>query len=141
MVLFKKYCTIIIIQIFIFSFQNQTNTSYINNNKDNSIKNAIYIIRNREGNLNLDNDDNMVIFHNNKFSLKKNFELIKSKDKNNTEENFYIRDQEKDSYLGFDENEIVFLSHYFLKENHLLLWTIIPKINDLNQLVYYVQSK
>ena len=143
MVLFKKYCTIIIFQIFIFSFQNQTNISYFSyiNNNDNSIKNAIYIIRNREGNVNLDYDEKIILFHNNNKNLKKNFELIKSIDNNNAEEYFYIRDQENDLYLCFDEIKIDFISGNFLKEKDPLLWTLIPKINDLNQLIYYVQNK
>ena len=53
MVFYNKMFILILFQIFIISFQNHTNFSYINS-KDLSIKNAFYIIRNSDGTLNLE---------------------------------------------------------------------------------------
>ena len=62
-------------------------SSYINN-KDFSIKEAIYIIRNRKGNVNLEYED--LRFTNTKNRLKQNFEIIKDKKGNNNSEIFYF---------------------------------------------------
>ena len=127
-------------EIYIYCFENYTNI-YINS-KDNSIYNGIYIIRNEEGTLNLDSD---LIFRNDpKKNLKKNFALEKYKDENITitEDYFYIKYCSQCSDVlcvsSFYDNKITKTKFC---EKGKGLWKIIPKINENNKLIYYVQNK
>ena len=127
-------------EIYIYCFENYTNI-YINS-KDNSIYNGIYIIRNEEGTLNLDSD---LIFRNDpKKNLKKNFALEKYKDENITvtEDYFYIKICSQCSDVlcvsSFYDNKIAKTKFC---EKGKGLWKIIPKINENNKLIYYVQNK
>ena len=143
MVLYNQIFILIIFNIWAFSFQNHTNTNYSYiNNKDISIKNAIYIIRNRNGTLNLEYKYSTLHFINNKKKiLKKNYEIIKYIEEKTKEEYFYIKEKESNILLALNGKEIDFISVYFFKNKDITLWKIIPKINEDNQLVYYVQNK
>ena len=139
MVFYNKMFILILFQIFIISFQNHTNFSYINS-KDLSIKNAFYIIRNSDGTLNLEYK------HSLKFNiereiktLKKNFELIKYMDGN--EDYFYIREKVSDLDLSSDGKEIDFYTKFFFSRKDSYLWKLIPKLKKPNKLIYYVQNK
>ena len=116
------------------------NSCYINK-LDFSIKNAVYIIRNREGNVNLDNNKK-IEFINKQPNLKKNFELIKNNDENNDSEIYYsIKDVEKNSFLYAEKgkDQLIFSSNNY--DKNYGLWKIIPKINEEKNLIYYVQNK
>ena len=127
MVYFNNIYKLIIFQLFICSFQNQADFSYINKN-DISIKNAIYIIRNSDGTLNLENQYLLEFKYDKSKPLKKNFELIKNIDNNNNnEEYFYIRDKELDLYMSSNGKEINFITYYFFFKKDSFLWKIIPK--------------
>ena len=124
--------------------QNISNISYINNN-ETSIQNAIYIIRNRKGDLNLEFHYNLIFMNNEKQSLIHNFNIIK-KSKNNTNdynntEDYYFIIYNSNKYITYNHNT----NHLKLDSNILdidfSLWKIIPKINEENKLVYYVQNK
>ena len=142
MVYFNNIYKLIIFQLFICSFQNQGDFSYINKN-DISIKNAIYIIRNSDGTVNLENQYLLEFKYDKSKPLKKNFELIKNIDNNNNnnEEYFYIRDKELDLYMSSNGKEINFITYYFFFKKDSFLWKIIPKKNESNKLIYYVQNK
>ena len=117
------------------------NTSIYINEKDFSIKNAVYIIRNREGNVNLDNNKK-IEFINKQPNLKKNFELIKNNDENKDSEIYYsIKDVEKNSFLYAEKgkDQLIFSSNNY--DKNYGLWKIIPKINEEKNLIYYVQNK
>ena len=124
-------------------FNTFSNISFINN-VEISIENAVYIIRTREGNMNLDKKFfNYLYFHNDeKVPLKNQFLINKQEDniiKNITY--FYIEDifsKNKISSIIEGEKEILKLSNI---TNNNSLWNIIPKINSNNQLIYYVQNK
>ena len=141
MVLCKKlYILLLFLEINILCFQNQTNFSYINN-QDISIKNAFYIIRNRDGRFNLDYKYS-ISFLNNSKELKKNFEIKKEDNINDSEDNYYyIHEKEVDYFLAWDNAQLNFRKDSYFLDKELLLWKIIPKINEENQLVYYVQNK
>ena len=130
---------LILFQIFIISFQNHTNTSYINSN-DLSIKNAFYIISNSDGTLNLEYKRSLKFKpeRGNK-TLKKNFELIKYIEGN--EDYFFIREKDSGLDLSSDGKEIGFYTKFFFSQKDSSLWKIIPKITKSNNLIYYVQNK
>jgi len=135
-----KIFIILCLKIFCFCQSTYNNYSYINQ-QDFSIKDAVYIIRNREGNVNLETNT-QIEFTNTKFNLKKNFELIKEINSNNDSEIFYfIKDKEKNALLSADkENDhLTFYSHN--SDINYALWNITPKINEENKLIYYVQNK
>ena len=131
----------VLFRIFILCFGNQTNISYINRD-DFSIQNAIYIIRNREGNLNLDIRFYPKFINDIRIPLKANFEIIKDKENNDTEEYFYVR-RNSDSYIVSSKDDTIITSNKFsnIVDNDYKLWRIIPKINNENKLIYYVQNK
>jgi len=124
---------------YIYCFDNDTNI-YINN-KDNSVNNGIYIIRNGEGNLFLDSD---IIFKNDlKKIVKTNFALEKYKDENNSiiEDYFYIKSCSHCSERLIASNDETQVIKSNIIKNDQELWKIIPKINDNNKLFFYVQNK
>jgi len=75
MALNKKLYILLLIKIYIICL-NQTDLSYINS-QDISIKNAVYIIRNRDGSFNLDYKSKGSFINNEKKLLKQNFEIKK----------------------------------------------------------------
>ena len=79
----KNFPHIMLLSLFILIliFCSCQQTGYINQ-KDFTIKNAVYIIRNREGNVNLE-FNNEIKFINTRKNLKQNFELIPEKNKTN----------------------------------------------------------
>ena len=114
-------------------------SSYINN-KDFSIKEAIYIIRNRKGNVNLEYED--LRFTNTKNRLKQNFEIIKDKKGNNNSEIFYfIKEKDFNVLLSADKEGDELIIYYDEIDLDYALWNITPKINEENKLIYYVQNK
>ena len=113
------------------------NSTYIN--IDNfSIKNAFYIIRNIEGNLNLDFNLNFE-FMNSKSNLKKNFEI--SKYNNNSEIFYFIKDKEKNVFLSAEPEGDHLKTYSNNTDISYALWNITPKINQENKLIYYIQNK
>ena len=135
-----KFLLILCLKIFCSCQLADNNSSYINK-QDFSIKNAVYIIRNREGNVNLENGEKLE-FTNTKSNLKKNFELIKNNNENRDLEVFYfIKDKEKNILLAAENNgdHLTFYSKDI--DINYTLWKIIPKINEENKLIYYVQNK
>ena len=117
--------------------QNEIHLSYINN-KDLSIKNAVYVIRNREGDLTL-------VFKGITYLQKierneiKNFLLIKENDPENEEDYFYIKDISSKVILSAKSNTITNNNNDIEKDYSL--WKIIPKINENNNIIYYIQNK
>ena len=139
MALCKKLYILLLIKIYIICL-NQTDLSYINN-QDISIKNAVYIIRNRDGSLNLDYKSKTSFINNEKIALKQNFE-IKKDTKDEKEEYFYIFENNFDLYLSSsDHEEVKFNKYSFFGDKDYLLWKISPKINEEKKLIYYVQNK
>ena len=139
MALNKKLYILLLIKIYIICL-NQTDLSYINS-QDISIKNAVYIIRNRDGSFNLDYKSKGSFINNEKKLLKQNFE-IKKDTKDEKEEYFYIYENNVELYLSSSDNEeIKFNKYSFLSDKDYLLWKIYPKINEENKLIYYVQNK
>ena len=126
--------------IYIYCFENDTNI-YINS-EDNSIYNGIYIIRNEEGTHNL--EKNLIFTNDVKKNLKNNFALEKYIDQNSnvTEDYFYIKHCSQCSEVicvsPLDNNKII---NSKFCNNDKALWKIIPKINENNKLIYYVQNK
>ena len=121
--------------------QNISNISYINNN-ETSINDAVYIIRNREGDLNLEFTNDFNFINNNKISLKPNFSINKDIENNNTNEDFYfIKYNPFNKIISSrnDSNNLIFEQDNM--DRDFSLWKIIPEINEENKLVYYVQNK
>ena len=114
--------------------------SYYINGKDFEIKNAVYIIRNREGNVNLENI-NKIEFINTKSNLKKNFLIIKDNKKDNSEIFYLIKDQEKNTLLCAEKEGNKLTFHSTDVDKNYALWSIKPKITDDKKLIYYVQNK
>ena len=139
MKIYKYLYFFIFLNIYIFCFQNGTNISYINRN-ETSIQNGVYIIRNNEGNLNLEFSYNFHFINNPNKNLKKNFELIKWIDNNFTEEFFIVKEKDSNAEISADEQNNI-IEYKKNLENDLKLWKIIPKINNESKLVYYVQNK
>ena len=124
--------------------QNISNISYINNNKT-TIHNATYIIRNREGNLNLEFFYNFNFFNYERRPLKPNFNIMKKSKNNindsiNDEDFYFIKYNSKGKYITAKNNTNYLIDSNILDED-FSLWKIIPKINEENKLVYYVQNK
>ena len=99
----------------ILCFQNQTNYSYINNNIT-SIQEAIYIIRNSNGNLNLEFSIKAFFLDNERTALKKHFSIIKDKENNDTEEFYIIQDNSLQNQLSSDGETNNIISYSFNKE-------------------------
>ena len=135
-----KLFIILCFQIFCSCQVGDNNSSYINQ-QDFSIKNAVYIIRNRGGNVNLEYTSKLE-FTNTKSNLKKNFELIKYTQENNSEIFYFIKDKEKNVFLSSDI-EGDYLTATFNKSINCnyCLWNITGKINGEKNLIYYVQNK
>ena len=92
-----SYKLFIIVSLNILFSSVEYNSTYINE-QNFSIKNAVYIIRNIEGNLNLDFNTTIEFTNTN---LKKNFELLK--DNNNSEIFYFIKDREKNVFLSAEQ--------------------------------------
>ena len=131
---------ILIINISLY-YQNEINYSYINS-KDYSIKTAIYLIENRNGSLSLEFKD-IPVFKN-KFNVTDNiFEITEER------ENFYsiskavnLNSKIDINYLSTDsDNNLIINSQPSLQNQDFFLWKIIPKINDENNLIYFIQNK
>ena len=142
MKIIKIISLLLFYEINFFICQNIENIHNINN-ENFSIENAVYIIRNRKGDLNLEIQNNSYpIFLNIlKKPLKKNFLIAKENTGiiNETTNFFYIIDEDSNNRLSITkENSLNFSSPI---NNDLSLWNIIPKINSENKLVYYVQNK
>jgi len=121
--------------------QKGINLSYINNN-DITIKNAVYLIKSRDGELLLELNDFASFKNEEKNKLKNYFSLINDyHNNNNTEKFFYI----KNNLLGLklsssnENNKIIKYTENLDKD--YALWKVIPKINEENQLIYYIQNK
>ena len=138
----KIYITIYILlclKIFIIC-QTELKYSYINNN-DFSIKNAVYIIRNRDGNLNLEYDDKYPYFVNkDKKELKQNYLLMKDNNENSINDDYFYIIVSGNIYLSAS-NESNYVQKNSNMDKDYSLWKIIPKINEDNKLIYYVQNK
>ena len=132
----KKYHLL----IYIILFCSCQKIEYINQ-KDFSIKNAIYIIRNREGNVNLEYNPE-IKFMDTKINLKQNFELIQEKNKINNSDIFYfIKEKNRNILLSAEKNGDKLIVYSNELDINYALWNITPKINDDNKLIYYVQNK
>ena len=128
---------ILIINISLY-YQNEINYSYINS-KDYSIKSAIYLIENRNGSLSLEFKD-IPVFKN-KFNVTDNIFEIKDE-----RDNFYsiskavnLNSKIDINYLSIDsDNNLIINSQPSLQNQDFFLWKIIPKINDENNLIYFI---
>ena len=137
---YYKFLIILCLIIFCSNQQIDYNSSYINQH-DFSLKNAIYIIRNREGNVNLEYSPN-IEFANTKANLKQNFEIIQEKNGNDNSEIFYfIKEKDKNTLLSAEKegNKLIIYSEDL--DLDYALWNITPKINEENTLIYYIQNK
>jgi hypothetical protein len=140
-----SYKFLLILNLIIINLcqKSDNNPSYINDN-DFTIKNAIYIIRNR-------NDDFDIQFHDESecFDSKEkfitNFELIKDKNNGEKEIFYFIKENLRNRYISSQGNKFITISNKDdLEENKSkdnALWKIIPKINKDNKLIYYIQNK
>ena len=116
------------------------NTSFINNG-NNSIDNAIYIIKTRDEDLNLElsNFDYLTMKSESK-NRKANFYIKKEQDENANISYFSIEYKPLEKYISIENKDIAKLKVDSF-DDKLSLWNIIPKINSDYQLVYYVQNK
>ena len=89
--------------IYLILFCSCQQTGYINQ-KDFAIKNAVYIIRNREGNANLEFNQEIKFINTGK-NLKQNFELIPEKNKtNNLDIYYFIKEKSKNALLSAENH-------------------------------------
>ena len=125
--------------------QQVKNNIYTKINND-SIKNTVYIIKNKEGNLYLKYNDSTFRINEHHDNIIQNFILIKDKDiiinNNTTNEYYYIKEKSSNIILSSSTNE----ENKIIKYNNDInrnysLWKIISKINEQNQLIYYIQNK
>ena len=136
-----KLIFILWIKLFISCQENDNNPSYINL-KDFSIKNAIYIIRNREGNVNLELNPEIAFINNPKIPLKQSFEIVENKQDNYNSELFYfIKNKEGNISLSAQKNNTNLTKYTPNIDIDYALWKITYKINEDNKLIYYVQNK
>ena len=142
---FKILYILFFFNIYFFLCQTILTTNNINN-EDISIQNAVYIIRNKEGDKNLDfeNDGYPIFLNEKKKLLKNNFLLIKENNNeeniNNTNNYYYIQDNISNNKIGITNQNLIKRLNVVVNKD-ILLWNIIPKINLENKLVYYVQNK
>jgi hypothetical protein len=137
-----KYNFIFLLYLNIFClFQSENNNDSYINKKDFSIKDAIFMIRNREDNLNLiyKNDFSFI---DKKTNLKPMFKIIRDKKRNNSSEVFYfIKEINFNSLLSAERK----VDHLIIYSDEMdinnALWKITPKINEQNKLIYYIQNK
>ena len=134
-----KLILIISLEILIFCQLPIDNSSYINQ-EDFSIKNSVYIIRNREGNVNFENIFTQEL-KNSKQNLKKNFEVVIDKEIENSNVFYFIKDKENNVILSSDKENKLTTIIPDSNNNSYALWNITPKINKENKLIYYVQNK
>ena len=126
--------------ILILIFCSCQQTGYINQ-KDFTIKNAVYIIRNREGNVNLE-FNNKIKFINTRKNLKQNFELIPEKNKtNNLDIYYFIKEKNKNVLLSAENLGDKLIVYSDDLDISYALWNITPKINEDNELIYYIKNK
>ena len=126
--------------IYIILFSSCHQIEYINQ-KDFSIKNAIYILRSREGSANLEFTPE-IKFMNSKINLKQNFEIIQEKNKSNISDIFYfIKEENRNNYLSAEKNGYKLIAYSDELNIDYALWNITPKINEDNKLIYYIQNK
>ena len=133
-----KLLLIIWLKLFFSCQEADINQSYINQ-KNFSIKNAIYIIRNREGNVNLELDSE-ITFENYNDALKQNFE-IEIKEENNSDIYYFIKETDENILLSAKINNSYLTKHDSDIDINYALWNITPKINEDNKLIYYIQNK
>ena len=140
----KKYFLLIILKtsfLICQSINNINNTNNING-ETNSIQNAFYIIRIRDGTKNLEYDDNdsIVFVDDEEKPLKLNFLITRENASNINNNYYYIQDNELKYKIGVTYlDKIKSLTDAISKDS--LLWKIIPKINSDNNLIYYVKNK
>ena len=137
-----KYNFILLLYLNIFClFQSENNNDSYINKKDFSIKDAIFMIRNREDNLNLIYKNNFS-FIDKRTNLKPMFKIIRDKKRNNSSEVFYfIKEINFNSLLSAERK----VDHLIIYSDEMdinnALWKITPKINEQNKLIYYIQNK
>ena len=135
---FYKYLNILLfLKIYILCHKGKK-FYYINNN-DFSIKNSVYRIKNREGDLNLKINDSAYFVN----EENNNFLFLNENITNNTEKCtfFYIKDISLGIKLSSSNKENIIIKYSDILDKDYALWKIIPKINEDNQLVYLIQNK
>ena len=134
----------ILLQINIIYCQEKFKTSFINA-ENNDIDNATYIIRTRDGALNLEiSFINNVTFKNDNINrLKTHFLITKrEEDTYNNIIYYYIQiNNLKKKLSSTKEGKNLYILNDMEDNDDLALWSILPKINSNNQLVYTVQNK
>ena len=126
--------------IYLILFFSCQQTGYISQ-KDFAIKNAVYIIRNREGNANLEFNQEIKFINTGK-NLKQNFELIPEKNKtNNLDIYYFIKKKKKNALLSAENHGDKLIIYSDDLDISYALWNITPKINEDNELIYYIQNK
>ena len=133
--------------IYCQNITNFTDIAYIN--EDNKyIDNAVYVIRNRNGDINLEitNQNYGSFLDYRRKGPKRNFVIQKENNNSNINETYYyiidnISKKKLTASIGKNNEDKVIFSTEMNMNNELSLWKIIPKINSNNQLVYYVQNK
>ena len=140
---YKKLFIVLIYIIDIFCCQNISNKNNINN-ESKEIQNAVYVIRNRKGDKNLEFSYSNIVFKNNVKKRLKKYILIEKEEQNpnNTNDNityYYIKDNDSKNKIGINkDNKIKKLT--FVMNEELALWNIIPS-NNSDILTYYIQNK
>ena len=140
MVFYKYLYILLFFKIYILC---QNGTEFINNNGF-SINNSIYKITNREGNLNLIIKDSAYFIKEENKNMKNNYYLFINENENRTnneEAFFYIKDISLDIKLSSSNKENKIIKYSDNLDKDYALWKIIPKINENNQLIYYIQNK
>ena len=141
---YKIFFIVLVYNIDYFCCQNITDKNNINN-ESYEIQDAIYVIRNRKGDKNLDCSSNAVVFKNEVKKRLKKYILIDKEEQNPNSTNnsityYYIKDNDsKDKIRINAQNQI--LKSSFGMNDELALWNIIPSNISDNLLTYYVQNK
>ena len=141
---FITLCLIIIFKINYFICQIIINTNNTNNinYENNSIQNAVYIIkiRNETENLEFDEYNSPIFLNDEEKPLKLKFLITKDISKNTNNNYYYIQESKLKYKIGLTNMDKI--KAIFSKTNRDSdLWNIIPKINSDNNLIYYVQNK
>ena len=142
-----KLLLLLWLKLFVSCQEIDINSSYINQ-KNFTLKNAVYIIRNREGNINLELNPE-IKFTYSPNPVKQNFEIIENKNENNSDIFYFIKDNDRNLFLSAQENSdnLILNNNGESNQNdsnidiNYSLWNITPKINKDNKLIYYVQNK
>ena len=111
---------------------NNLNYTYINDNNNFAITEAVYVINHKDWKPTYDPKKRTKIDP-------PHFDLIKSGDNNDIY--FYIKNCNDNSYLSADQHSKLIKTQMNKNETDYMLWKIIHKITKDDKLIYYIQNK